>query len=361
MPPKSKTSKCAAMTHEECGRSADCQQVHMKDGTTRCRARPSKRNSSKARGDAVASARSSARASARGKLARWARSVSPPCNTMNLVQRGGTCYMASATLAFGRTMMKRATDSRVREYVLLSMGNAHDRAQGKAADPACPNIPPKVRRYYAALQQKPKRDDLVIIRGNDLKKTDAHPNMLSGGATHSFLAALMWSANIPCTLMKYQFKAQRDGTSYKKMVAACENNVKMVHTYFEMYGERKREACIVAADVVDLNDLYEKKGIDARIVLKGLVAAYEEARRSSLVLRAVLLTVANQRYQSHAMAAFPCVKGAGDHTSVNFVLCNTHGKTSTVPNACTDFVKGLEDFYTRFQGKYLLGLAFLIN
>ena len=127
------------------------------------------------------------------------------CSDFSLKQRGTTCYMAAATLMFGRTAMDVCKVDDVRAYVRRSMGNAWDDAQGLVSQHTCPQIPRNVREYYAYLSRSSKyknRLNWFDMKTAQQAKTgtpeEPFDMVTKGGHAAEFLVALMWASGIPC-------------------------------------------------------------------------------------------------------------------------------------------------------------------
>jgi hypothetical protein len=123
------------------------------------------------------------------------------CTTFATSQRGPTCYMAAATLVFGRTLLKRAPQPDIRHYVLRAQAQAWDDALGPEERDTCPRIPESVRRYYERIyfyvEQYMKGTPFhALIEHRDVYRTK-RPNALvlgDGGVPDFFLSALLWAA-----------------------------------------------------------------------------------------------------------------------------------------------------------------------
>ena len=152
--------------------------------------------------------RASPATSPRRRLERIAFKLSDKCNTFSLEQRGATCYMAAATLMFGRVAMKYAASLDVKQYVRRSMANLWDEAQGDKEHEVCPNIPLDVRRRYLTLYEMRNKifensttsplGVTLLLEDVDLSgpPPSSGKGFLSGGKAPLFATALFWAAGI---------------------------------------------------------------------------------------------------------------------------------------------------------------------
>lgn len=256
---------------------------------------------------------------ARVLLRQVARAVSPPCNDLSLQQRGGTCYMAAATLLFGRTVLPYVTSASLRRYVRLSMANRWDDAVGPRYDSTCPRIPVAVREYYSELYTI-VYDDLRRPIGEkhydqkDMRRPALgaiRVGMIEGGGAPEFLASLFWAAELPCRLTRSHLSLTPDGRFVRDTRASPLESMK--HAFARMD----------ASIPFTILDFFSNTGLamgDFDFVDALISDAYTHlsSRRYAVLGLLVGMDTAD-RSRGHVISLFPCLES----WALEWAVCNT--------------------------------------
>lgn len=326
-------SKCAGSAVSSCRqRSNECVTVKRGGVDHHCRSRPTRRPKSlqkkASRPHKPTKAKSSKTpkkktplASAKQKVWSFAQKVTKPCDDFALKQRNGTCYMAAATLMFGRVALTHCKSEGVRQYVRRSMANAWDDAQGSSNDEFCPRIPKAIRQFYSDLRDNVKfylHENRVYHIGDmgcALYQTCSDKELMQGGVPSCFLTALFWASysslvgNKPCTLTTRAV------------------NIDTYSGTLEHFLRRKvlkdlRKIPFQIVDLVIKPGLSLNANTIVPILTFTLKVVYETMTKRSMHLHGVMLTMVTEDGSSgHVISLFPCLKG-GD---LRWTFCNSWG------------------------------------
>lgn len=140
------------------------------------------------------------------------------CTDFSLHQRGGTCYMSAATLLTVRVFLSRIaqTDENkpLRNFLILSNANDHERALGPNGNHSCPLIPQVLRDTYAQALKvdiETKYDfKFEGIKNDFIEKhcqsddcKNAKKDSMEGGSAFNFLIALLLSVGFKICVKYY--------------------------------------------------------------------------------------------------------------------------------------------------------------
>ena len=297
------------------------------------------------------------------------------CSDFSLRQRGTTCYMAAATLMFGRTVMDVCKVDDVRAYVRRSMGNAWDDAQGlnTPSQHTCPRIPQNIREYYAYLERSAKYKnvlnwfDMKTAQCVQTKTCPATPRepidmVTHGGHANDFLVALMWASGIPCLYTYVNTKLHPTTTqepaklnfdySYmmKRRNATFDDFAKkMVKTMPRKMEDGPRIPFHVLHFSMKQGEGFRAPQ-DSRKVINILNELVTIAEGKYMIVRGLLLSIGREG-GGHAVSIYPCyVRG-----TLKWICCNTWGD-NCFRGEFHDFIADLcaEKHYTHFTGFTLL-------
>jgi len=120
------------------------------------------------------------------------------CRTFSLLQRGPTCFMASATLIVGRTLLPLIKKKNIRNFILRSHAEEWDEAYGPEGDATCPNIPASIRKYYfrysSLLSINPSVPSGTTFLHSHVNNQDEYVRTFYGGHPGPFLSSLLWAS-----------------------------------------------------------------------------------------------------------------------------------------------------------------------
>ena len=258
------------------------------------------------------------------------------CNAFSLAQRGGTCYMAAATLMFGRVAIKYARVQAVRDYVRRSMANAHDDAQGPADNAACPNIPLVVRKYTWAMNNarnkeysnhslyppEPQVEEWTKPRITPFLTSATAASLTEGGQAAHFAAALFWASGVPCTLYAATVKGRAAPTTY------CSHESRYNEHIFGAIATVIRERLVggVGFDVFDFALHNPSKGLAISTyrdyITQSMTLVHKSIARDGHELVCLFMAVRNKEMtKGHAISFYPCVKAG----RLTWTMCNSWG------------------------------------
>ena len=295
------------------------------------------------------------------------------CSDFSLKQRNGTCYLAAATLMFGRTAMDVCKVDDVRAYVRRSMGNAWDDAQGLdiPSQNTCPRIPRTIREYYAYLTKRRTFQSMMnrftkvgarCVETKTCSGATVEPvNLIDGGEPDRFLVALMWASNIDCLYtnlyislyptkvlnprghavlnFKYDYAMKKPHATFNQFAAKIVKTLPKTHPFhvlhFAMHGRNGYEAPQDSHKVLDvMNDLVDVAGAN------------------KMTIQGVGISIGNAD-GGHAVSVYPCYMGG----TLKWVSCNSWGDDCS-RGEFPDFIANL---CTKLNYTHFLGLTFLIK
>lgn len=330
-------SPCASQSLNSCRSNESCLTVRRHGTPHHCRCRPRCMPPTKSprRTRKTSSTRKRSSRSARSRIGHALRTATQQtCNSFSLTQRGGTCYMAAATLLFGRVAMKYTKESGLRHFVRRSMANAWDDAQGTSTEVQCPLIPKEIRQYYAAIlenmtvETSTGRVVSYPFQSKVMNKASitCFPNCTerdlvnTGGFATVFATALFWAAKIPCILFVRAIHLSEDRRRLngsrnllhtdllQEITSSISGRLPGFYLCDYMFAKQTWNVSLHTGNDRRLSELLDK-------VYRGIFV-------SGHLLVGCILDMKSTKGGSHSMSLFPCVKD----TRLHWTWCNSWGQ-----------------------------------
>lgn len=304
-----------------------------------------------------ATSRSARLRRARDELRRRSRELAPRCGDFSLVQRGNTCYLSSATLVVGRTLLPYVRDEAVRRHVRLTIANRWDDAQGDVTEATCPRIPTEVRQIYANLEKHVNAyldDPDANYRARHLDRrsltcardrTCPTQAFTSGGFAAPFLVALLWAGRVRCRYTMHCLWYRRPSTELRHYpegtapIAAVRRTLSKIDPSIPFHVVEFSSPLEYSADTSVLAELLEE--------------GYAHLRNRRHATLAVLLDLVNSDgTRAHTVTLFPCLRGR----TLHWTLCNTWR-----PRCQSDLWAALRALEAERGYRQVTGLTFVVH
>lgn len=253
-------------------------------------------------------------------------------------QRGGTCYMASATLVFARGALDACKHAEIRHFVRRSMGHAYDDAMGFSWEHTCPRMPKVLRQTYANALEKftaRTRGTVMVYTQKSLDcardSTCTEKALLRGGQAGRFLVSLLLAADMPCVFTML-WCPMNELRMFIEQPPELRNLGPVGYGDKVVRGLRATAAAqgvCAAFHLVEMQMVWSGLTIDEVDLLERLLSAmHRRASKDRMRVEGATIAVSNKNdpTRAHAIATFPCTASllSGE---LKWICCNSWRKT----------------------------------